>query len=49
VAAGYGRPGRANLGAVSVIGPVRMDYGSAIDAVQEASRALSRFVEEIYG
>ena len=49
VAAGYGRPGRGNLGAVSVIGPVSMDYGSAIGAVQEASRALSRFVEEIYG
>jgi heat-inducible transcriptional repressor len=49
VAAGYGRPGRGNLGAVSVIGPVRMDYGSAIGAVQEASRELSRFIEDIYG
>ena len=49
VAAGYGRPGRANLGAVSVIGPVAMDYGAAIGAVQEASRELSRFVEELYG
>jgi heat-inducible transcriptional repressor len=49
VAAGYGLPGRANLGAVSVIGPVAMDYGTAIGAVQEASRELSRFVEELYG
>lgn len=48
VAAGYGLPGR-NLGAVSVIGPVAMDYGFAIGAVQEASRELSRFVEELYG
>jgi heat-inducible transcriptional repressor len=48
VAAGYGLPGR-NLGAVSVIGPVAMDYGTAIGAVQEASRELSRFVEELYG
>ena len=41
--------GRGNLGAVSVIGPVRMDYGSAIGAVHEASRELSHFVEELYG
>src|SRR4051812_7010356 len=49
VAAGYGLPGGRNLGAVSVIGPVAMDYGAAIGAVQEASRELSRFVEELYG
>jgi heat-inducible transcriptional repressor len=48
VAAAYGLPGR-NLGAVSVIGPVAMDYGAAIGAVREASRELSRFVEELYG
>jgi heat-inducible transcriptional repressor len=48
VAAGYGLPGR-NLGAVSVIGPIAMDYGAAIGAVREASRELSRFVEELYG
>ncbi len=48
VAASYGLPGR-NLGAVSVIGPVAMDYGDAIGAVQEASRELSRFVEQLYG
>ena len=44
VAAGYGLPGR-HLGTVSVIGPVRMDYGSAIGAVQDAARQLSGFVE----
>jgi heat-inducible transcriptional repressor len=49
VAAAYGLPGGRNLGAVSVIGPVAMDYGTAIGAVQEASRELSRFVEDIYG
>jgi heat-inducible transcriptional repressor len=47
VAAGYGLPQR-NLGTVSVIGPVRMDYPSAINSVREAAAALSRFVEEIY-
>ncbi len=47
VAAGYGLP-RRNLGAVSVIGPVRMDYAVAIRAVREASRELSRFVEDVY-
>jgi heat-inducible transcriptional repressor len=49
VAAGYGLSGGRNLGAVSVIGPVAMDYSAAIGAVQEASRELSRFVEELYG
>lgn len=49
VAAGYGLSGGRNLGAVSVIGPVAMDYGQAIGAVTEASRELSRFVEELYG
>jgi heat-inducible transcriptional repressor len=48
VTAGYGLPGR-NLGTVSVIGPVRMDYAGAIGAVQDARRELSRFVEELYG
>ena len=48
VAAGYGLPQR-KLGTVSVIGPVRMDYGSAINSVRDAAAALSRFVEEIYG
>jgi heat-inducible transcriptional repressor len=49
VAASYGLSGGRNLGAVSVIGPVAMDYGAAIGAVREASRELSRFVEELYG
>jgi heat-inducible transcriptional repressor len=47
VAANYGLPQR-NLGAVSVIGPTRMDYGRAIRTVREAAGQLSRFVEELY-
>lgn len=47
VAANYG-PARRNLGAVSVIGPVRMDYPRAIGAVRDAARELSRFVAEVY-
>jgi len=47
VAAGYGLPQR-NLGAVSVIGPLRMDYGRVIHAVREAAAQLSSFVAEIY-
>jgi heat-inducible transcriptional repressor len=47
VAANYGLPQR-NLGTVSVIGPTRMDYGSAIQAVREAAGALSRFVADVY-
>jgi heat-inducible transcriptional repressor len=47
VAASYGLPQR-NLGAVSVIGPLRMDYGQAISAVREAASQLSRFVVDIY-
>jgi heat-inducible transcriptional repressor len=47
VASGYGPPNR-NLGAVSVIGPVRMDYGSAITSVRAAAAELSRFVGELY-
>jgi heat-inducible transcriptional repressor len=47
VAANYGLA-RRNLGAVSVIGPVRMDYPRAIGAVREAARELSRFVAEVY-
>ena len=40
VAAGYGLPQRT-LGSVSVIGPLRMDYGHAIRAVREAAAQLS--------
>jgi heat-inducible transcriptional repressor len=47
VAAGYGLPQRT-LGAVSVIGPVRMDYGHAIHAVREAAAQLSSFVADVY-
>jgi heat-inducible transcriptional repressor len=47
VAANYGL-GHRTLGAVSVIGPVRMDYPRAIDSVRSAAQALSRFVEEVY-
>jgi heat-inducible transcriptional repressor len=47
VAAGYGLPQRM-LGAVSVIGPLRMDYGRAIRSVREAATQLSSFVAEVY-
>jgi heat-inducible transcriptional repressor len=47
VAASYG-VGHRTLGAVSVIGPVRMDYAQAIDSVREAAALLSRFVEDVY-
>jgi heat-inducible transcriptional repressor len=47
VAAAYGLPQRA-LGAVSVIGPLRMDYGRAIRSVREAATQLSNYVVEVY-
>ena len=47
VAGNYGLPQR-NLGTVSVIGPMRMDYAQAIITVREAALQLSRFVEDIY-
>jgi heat-inducible transcriptional repressor len=47
VAASYGLPQR-NLGAVSVIGPMRMDYGRAIRSVREAASQLSSFVADVY-
>jgi heat-inducible transcriptional repressor len=47
VAANYGLA-RRNLGAVSVIGPTRMDYAGAIIAVRQAASELSRFVAEVY-
>ena len=47
VATAYGMAQR-KLGTVSVIGPVRMDYASAIATVREAASELSRFVEEAY-
>ncbi len=47
VAAGYGLPQR-RLGTVSVIGPLRMDYGQAIGSVREAASQLSSFIAEVY-
>jgi heat-inducible transcriptional repressor len=47
VAANYGVPTR-NLGAVSVLGPTRMDYPRAIASVRQAAAELSRFVTELY-
>jgi heat-inducible transcriptional repressor len=47
VATGYGMA-RRKLGAVSLIGPVRMDYAGAIASVREAAHELSRFVEDTY-
>jgi heat-inducible transcriptional repressor len=47
VAASYGLPQRT-LGAVSVIGPMRMDYGRAIRSVREAASQLSSFITEVY-
>ena len=48
VGASYGL-GRRPLGAISLVGPVRMNYGNAIRTVRAASRTLSRFVEDVYG
>jgi heat-inducible transcriptional repressor len=47
VAASYGLPQRS-LGTVSVIGPVRMDYATAIASVRDAALQLSSFVEDVY-
>ena len=47
VAAAYGLPQR-KLGTVSVIGPLRMDYGRAIRSVRDAAAQLSSFVAEVY-
>lgn len=47
VATGYGSLQR-KLGAVSVIGPVRMDYAGAIVTVREAADELSRFIQDTY-
>ena len=47
VAASYGLPQR-QLGTVSVIGPLRMDYGRAIHAVRDAASQLSSFIAEVY-
>jgi heat-inducible transcriptional repressor len=47
VGAAYGLANRT-LGAVSLLGPVRMDYEKAIRSVRGAASELSRFVEEFY-
>jgi heat-inducible transcriptional repressor len=36
------------LGAVSLLGPVRMDYDKALRSVRAAAQELSRFVEDMY-
>jgi heat-inducible transcriptional repressor len=47
VGAPYGIANRP-LGAVSLLGPLRMDYGNAIRSVRAAALELSRFVSELY-
>ena len=47
VGAPYGLSHR-NLGTVSLLGPMRMDYVKAIEAVRSAAYELSRFVEDVY-
>ena len=42
VSASYGL-GYRNLGAVGVVGPLRMDYATAIDSVRDAAGELCRF------
>jgi heat-inducible transcriptional repressor len=48
VGANYGL-GHRNLGAVGVVGPLRMDYANAIASVRGAARELSRYCEKVYG
>ncbi|HET9199137.1 MAG TPA: heat-inducible transcriptional repressor HrcA [Solirubrobacterales bacterium] len=47
VGANYGL-GHRNLGAVGVVGPLRMDYATAIASVRGAARELSRYFETVY-
>lgn len=47
VGANYGL-GYRNLGTVGVLGPVRMDYATAIASVRDAAGQLSRFFETVY-
>ena len=47
VGANYGLAHR-NLGAVGVVGPIRMDYENAIRSVGEAAGELSRYFETVY-
>lgn len=47
VGAAYGLANRT-LGAVSLFGPLRMDYENAISSVRSAASELSRFSEEVF-
>jgi len=47
VGANYGLAHR-NLGSVGVLGPLRMDYATAIASVRDAARELSRYCETVY-
>jgi heat-inducible transcriptional repressor len=47
VGANYGL-GYRNLGTVGVVGPLRMDYETAIASVRDAAGHLSRFFETVY-
>jgi heat-inducible transcriptional repressor len=47
VGANYGL-GYRNLGTVGVVGPLRMDYATAIGSVRDAAGRLSRFFETVY-
>jgi heat-inducible transcriptional repressor len=48
IGANYGL-GHRNLGSVGVVGPLRMDYATAIASVRGAARELSRYFETVYG
>ncbi len=48
VGANYGL-GHRNLGSVGVVGPLRMDYATAIASVRGAASELSRYCETVYG
>ena len=47
VGASYGLANRT-LGAVTLLGPLRMDYEKALHTVRAAAHQLSQFVEEVY-
>jgi heat-inducible transcriptional repressor len=47
VGANYGLAHR-NLGSVGVVGPLRMDYATAISSVRGAARELSRYCETVF-
>ena len=47
IGANYGL-GHRNLGSVGVVGPLRMDYATAIASVRGAALELSRYFETVY-